>query len=100
VKFILLVGQKNSPSQPATPEYAAQYKKDPKHPYPDGFIAVADPNWVKTDKAIKKTSNAIPAHMVISAEDMELHYASSGNDFPWDAEVKLIKILKAKGLYP
>jgi len=92
----MVVGQTNQP-QPATPSYAASYKTNLK--YPEGFNVVADPNWQKMDASILSTSNAIPAHAVLDAETMELKHSSSGNDFPWDAEVKLIKILKSKGLW-
>jgi hypothetical protein len=63
-----------------------------------GWEFVADPNWIKVDGVIKDTSTAIPHHMILDGDDMELIYAGTNTDFFWAPEVKLIKLLKAKGL--
>jgi len=36
--------------------------------------------------------------MILDADNMELIYSGTNTDFFWDPEVKLIKLLKAKGL--
>ena len=63
-----------------------------------GWQFVADPNWIKVDSVIKDTSTAIPHHLILDGDNMELIYSGTNTDFFWDPEVKLIKLLKSKGI--
>ncbi len=96
VVFILVVGQ-DQQGQPATTATAKEYKAS--HGYQPGWHVVADPNWVKLDSVIEDNYGAIPAHRILD-KDMVLRHASASEDFVWDPEVNLIKLLQAQGLYP
>ena len=76
---------------------AKQYKSG--HGYQDGWYVVADGDWAKLDGVVTNTYGAIPSHIILD-EDMVLRHASASEDFVWDPEVGLIKLLQAKGLYP
>ena len=72
--------------------------------YQEGFKFFTDPNFTKSESIMTKTSNAIPAHMILDAETMELRYSSKSSnsndgDPPYMAEGTLINILKEKGLW-
>ena len=93
VKFVLLVGQ-TSPGVPATAAEAQQYKVS--KGYQDGWIALSDPNFEKTEEVILATSSAIPQHIVMDQE-LVLRFASSSGDFVYSPETKLLQILAAQG---
>ncbi len=83
VLFVLVVGQ--SPWQsPATVSDAATYKQS--HGYTgSNWIAVADPNWMKTDGAIVDKTGTLPNMSVLDGQ-MKLVHTSTGSSWISDAD--------------
>ena len=89
VKFVLLVGQ-DTLHAPATAAFAQQYKQY--MGYQAGWIAVADPNWVNTEKVMIPTSNGIPAHLLLD-KNLVLRHSSTSTDFVFAPQVAMQGIL-------
>ena len=72
--FILAVGQ-NAWQGPATSGDAAAYKQS--HGYPAGWVAIADPNWQKMDKAIQDKTGTLPNMSVLDGTMKLVHTDTS-----------------------
>ncbi len=92
-KFILLVGQ-NTDGTPSGPADAASYKA--KLGYQDGWIVLADPDFIKTHSIMTPTSNGIPRIQILD-RDLVMRYSTTSTDFGGADQTALIQIMTQAG---
>ena len=94
VKFILLVGQDNV-QQPSGFTFAAEYKFS--KGYQEGWIAVGDANWTKTETVIANQSDYLPQYIVLD-QDLILRHVSADTVSAGNPVTALEEILAVQGI--